>query len=245
MKDDMDDIIGRHEKIALQLSGGRDSLACLYLMREFWDRLTVYWCNPGDTFPETVAIMDQVRALVPRFVEIAGRQPDVIATFGLPSDIVPVSRTPIGLLVSGERAMMMQDRYSCCNRSMMAPTHERMLADGITLIIRGQRNSDALKAPTRSGEVHDGIEMLYPIEDWTSRQVMAYLQAQGAPIPRFYEMMDSAPDCMTCSAYWENGAAGYLRRYHHDHYLAVQERLGEINAAVGQHIANFNSEVKL
>jgi phosphoadenosine phosphosulfate reductase len=128
---------------------------------------------------------------------------------------------------------------------MMAPTHERMLADGVTLVIRGQRNSDTLKAPTRSGEVHDGIELLYPIESWSTRQVMDYLQEQGANIPRFYEMMDSAPDCMTCTAYWENGAAGYLRRYHHDQYLIVQERLDEIKAAVGQHISNFNNEVNV
>lgn len=239
----MEEIINRHEKIALQLSGGRDSLAVLYLMRPYWGRLTVYWCNTGDTFPETSDIMEQVRTMVPRFVEIAGAQPEVIATFGLPSDIVPVSRTPLGLLVSQAQQFLIQDRYSCCTRSMMIPTQQRMVEDGITLIIRGQKNSDALKAATRSGEVYDGIELLYPIEDWNTEQVMFYLQTQGAPIPRFYEMMDTAPDCMTCSAWWENGAAGYLKRYHHEAYQEVQKRLDEINGAVGVHIASFNKEV--
>lgn len=239
----MDDIINRHEKIALQVSGGRDSLACLYLMRQFWDRLTVYWCNTGDAFPETVAIMAQVRALVPHFVEIDGRQPEVVARFGIPSDIVPASHTPIGIVGGGELKPVIQDRYSCCANVFMMPMHLRMVEDGITLVIRGQKQADKLKAPIKSGTVDLGIEYLFPIEDWSSRRVMTYLQEQGAPVPRFYEMLDGAPDCMTCSAYWENGAAAYLKRYHHSAYQEVQRRLNTISEAIAPSIAAFNVEI--
>lgn len=239
----MEEIINRHQKIALQLSGGRDSLACLHLLRPYWDRITIYWCNTGSAFPETVAQMDKIRGMVPNFVEISGRQPEVLAQFGLPSDLVPHDRTPIGLVVSGSGQVMLQDRYSCCARSMMLPTQERMLEDGITLIIRGQKNTDRLKAATRSGEIVDGIELLYPIEDWSNRQVMAYLQSQSADVPRFYEMLDSAPDCMNCSAYWENGAAKYLKRYHPVAFYDVQSRLNTISDAVAGSIAHFNHEV--
>lgn len=239
----MMEALDRHERIALQVSGGRDSIACLYLMLPHLDRMTVYWVNPGDTFPETQEVMDKVRAISPNFVEIDGRQPEIVRNFGIPSDIVPSSRTPIGIVGSGVMKPMIQDRHVCCANVKMVPLHQRMVDDGITLVIRGQKNSDALKAPIRSGAVDMGIEYLFPIEDWTSVQVMKYLQEQGAPIPRFYEMMDSAPDCMTCSAYWENGAAAYLKRYHHQHYLEVQRRLDMINEAVGESIAHFNVEV--
>lgn len=238
----MNDIIDRHERIALQISGGRDSLACLYLMRPFWDRLTVYWCDTGAAYPETLAIMAQIQAMVPNFAVIQGNQPQVIEQFGIPSDLVPVSATPIGRMVGGE-APLMQDRYSCCIRTMMHPTAERMAADGITLVIRGQKLKDRLKSPIRSGEVHDGIEYFFPIEDWDARKVMRYLSDEGAPIPRFYEMLAGMPDCMTCSAWWEEGAAKYLRRYHHAQYLENQQRLDIINKAVGEHIASFNAEV--
>lgn len=226
----------------MQLSGGRDSIACLYLMRPFWDRLTVYWCNTGAAFPETVALVDQVRAMVPHFVEILGDQPGTVARYGIPSDIVPASHTPIGIMASGG-GQLIQDRYSCCANVIMVPLHARMVQDGITLVVRGQKNADSLKAPIRSGAVDLGIEYLFPIEDWTARQVMDYLRAEGAPIPRFYEMLDGAPDCMTCSAYWETGAAAYLKRYHRPHYEEVQARLDFINQAVGNSIANFNKEV--
>ena len=238
----MHDIIDRHDRIALQFSGGRDSLACLYLMRHYWDRLTVYWCDTGAAYPETIALMEQVRDMVPNFARIEGRQPQVIEAFGIPSDIVPVSGTPIGIEVAGG-GQPIQDRYLCCYRSIMLPMHERMIEDGITLIIRGQKDADRFKATTRSGEVHDGIEYLFPIQDWTSKQVMDYLREQDAPIPRFYEILNTAPDCMTCSAWWEEGAAKYLKRYHHAQYLENQTRLDIINKAVGEHIAAFNQEV--
>lgn len=238
----MHDTISRHQRIALQLSGGKDSLACLYLMRPFWDRLTVYWCNTGDPFPETVAQMERIRAEVPHFVEIAGRQPKVVAEFGIPTDILTASSTPMGIAGAGT-GVLMQDRYSCCLRSFMLPMHERMVADGITLIVRGQKNADRLKGPLRSGMVDAGIEYLFPIEGWTDRQVMDFLREQGVKAPRFYQLLKSAPDCVTCSAWWEEGFSKYLKRYHHEQYQEVQRRLDVIREAVGPHIAHFNDEV--
>lgn len=235
-------VIGRHERIALQVSGGRDSIACLYLLKPYWDRLTVYWLDTGSAYPETVALMQKIRDMVPNFARVEGRQPQVIAEWGIPTDILPASSTPMGVSVAGQ-GIAMQDRYSCCLRSIMLPLHERMVEDGITLIIRGQKNADRLKSTIRSGYVENGIECLFPIEDWDARKVMRFLEDEGAPIPRFYEMLNGAPDCMTCSAWWEEGAAKYLRRYHHAQYLENQNRLDIINKVVGEHIAAFNQEV--
>lgn len=234
--------IARHSKIALQLSGGKDSIACLYLMRPYWDRLTVYWLDTGAAYPETRALMANISAMVPSFAVIEGHQPKVIEAFGIPTDILPASATPLAIQGSGS-GVLMQDRYSCCARSIMLPLHARMLDDGVTLIIRGQKNADRLKSIVRSGGVHDGIEYLFPIEDWDRAQVMRYLADEGAPIPRFYEMLDGAPDCMSCSAWWEEGAAAYLKRYHYPQFVQNQQRLDTINQAVLGHIAAFNKEV--
>lgn len=238
-------ILSRHRNIALQLSGGRDSLACLYLLRPYWDRITVYWCSTGDTFPETREVIDRVKDEVPHFVEIKGSQPKIVSLFGLPSDIVPASHTIVGLFGSGKSGPLIQDRYSCCGRVFMQPMHDRMIADGVTLIIRGQRADDALKAPITSGHIEDGIEYLFPIEDWNSRQVMEFLRENDAPIPRFYQTMNHAPDCMTCSAYWETGTAKYLKQHHPQAHAEVQRRLEIIKEAVSESIAAFNQEVNV
>lgn len=234
----------KHERIALQLSGGKDSLACLYLLRPYLDRITVYWLNTGRAFPETIQTIEAVREFIPHFVEIKSDVDQVHRQFGIPSDIVPASGTGFGRLV-GHEAPLIQDRYSCCFSTIMRPMHERMFADGVTLIIRGQRNDDPLKSPMRTGMIDGGIEYLFPIETWTARQVIEFLELKGAPIPRFYEMLDEAPDCMTCSAWWEKGAAKYLKRYHHPAYLDLQGRLDAINRAVSEHIIHFNKEVSV
>lgn len=240
--DQIKPIITRHERIALQFSGGKDSLACLYLLRPYWDRITVYWLNTGDAFPETLSVMKKIREMVPHFVEIESDVRKVHEIYGIPSDIVPESSTPLGRMAAGG-APAIQGRYSCCFVTIMKPLHERMMADGITLIVRGQRADDQVKAPIVSGYVEEGIEYLFPIEDWSSGQVIKFLREQDAPIPRFYQMLDEAPDCMTCSGWWEKGAAKYLKRYHHEQYIEVQRRLDIINDAVGVHIKSFNNEV--
>ncbi|MDN7179114.1 phosphoadenosine phosphosulfate reductase family protein [Caballeronia sp. SEWSISQ10-4 2] len=238
----MNNIIDNHEKIGLQFSGGKDSLAMLHLMREHWDKLTVYWLDTGDAFPETVALVDEIEKLVPRLVRIAGRQRETIEQYGIPSDIVPAANTPIGLAAKGG-TVLIQDRYSCCMRSLMWPLHEQMIGDGITLIVRGQKNSDKLRAPIKSGYVEDGIEYLFPLEDWDDSDVRAFLKDEGVELPRFYERMSASPDCMTCSAYWEDGRGAYLKEHHPEAYAEYQSRLNAISAANAQAITFFNMEI--
>lgn len=237
------DVLDRHEKIALQISGGKDSLALLHILKPWWDRLTVYWCNSGDPFPETEEQMRAICADVPHFVEIEGRQPQVIAELGIPSDLVPATSTPMGRASTGGGIGII-DRYTCCLYSLFMPMHERMKADGITLIIRGQKNSDMQRAPLKSGAVDDGIEYLFPLENWDDAMVYRYLDEHGIALPRYYPILSASPDCMTCSAYWEEGRGAYLRAEHPGAYALYQERLGEIAAATAQPIADFNCEIE-
>lgn len=237
-----DDVISRHERIGFQFSGGKDSLASLHIMRPHLDRMTVYWLNTGDCFPETAALVERVRKWIPNFVEIDGRQPQVIEQYGIPSDLVPASSTMFGRLVGHDQPLI-QDRYSCCFRVVMQPLHERMLADGITLVVRGQKSSDRFKGPLKSGDVQDGIEYLFPVEGWTHEQVLAFLAEQGEQVQPFYDAMNTAPDCMSCSAWWEDGRAAYLKKNHPKAYERYQERLNAISRASAEAIANFNIEI--
>lgn len=226
----------RHDRIAFQFSGGRDSTAALYLLRPLWSRMTVYHLDTGDQFPETRAVVDRVERDVP-IVRVLSDVAKVRAEHGLASDLVPVDNSHIGRMVSG-RALNIQSRYDCCVRALMAPMHQRMIEDGITLIVRGQRDDEYAIPPLRSGEVADGFEVLYPIQSWTGDEVSAYLKDDGLPLAPFYERgARRAPECMGCTAWWDEGRSAYLRDYHPQAYAAYRANIKAIRLEIDRQYA--------
>lgn len=218
-----------HERIALQFSGGKDSTVVLLLLRDLWPRLTVYWLNSGDAFPETAAFVRGHGAAVVeaggRFVEVPGRVDDVIATFGPPADIIGADASePAHTLLVG-RGERLQDRALCCLRSKMAPLQQRMIDDGITLIVRGQKAADDFKGPFRDGDSADGFAFWFPIEDWSDSDVLAWLVASDAVPPLYAAGLLRSGDCMRCSAWLGDRRAEYLVRHHPVAFRDYAERV--------------------
>lgn len=235
-------VFERHGRIAFEFSGGKDSLAALFLLRPYWTRMMVYWLNAGDVFPETLEIVEWVRDQVPHFTEIKSDVHAVIRTHGLPSDIVPCNSTPLGRIIDGEHNVLIQQRYDCCARTVMQRMHDYVVTEGNTCIIRGQKSCD--KGVPVKGGTTDGIEIFNPILDWTDEQVFDYLRSNNLPISPVYESMKTTPECMTCSAWWDDGRAAYMKERHPDAYAKYQSRLEQIRVVIAPMIAAFNDEVK-
>lgn len=235
--------------VAFQFSGGRDSTAALHLMREYWPLMRVYHVDTGDHFPETVAVVAELEAQI----LAAGGQffrvhTDVKADrleHGWPTDLLPAQNTPVGRLVSG-RELRLQGRFDCCARSLMLPLHERMKHDGITLIVRGQRDEEYAAQPLRSGDVSDGFEVLYPIQTWTGAEVLAYLEEHKLPIARsFYDSgMHHGSDCMGCTGWWDEGRAKFLREHHPAEHTVFIQRMAEIRSEVDRSMSWLKTELE-
>lgn len=221
MNTQLETLFATHKKIALQFSGGRDSLAMLLLLRAHWSKLTVYFCDSGDIFPETARLVKEVAGLVPNFVRVAG-----VPQTQLPSDVLTTKE----LLPQLYGTSFIQAREECCAKTLMEPMHRQMLADGITLIFRGQRSSDFPQA--YSGTV-DGRTVFFPVFSWSAEDVEEYIQSAGFKVPRYYsEGMTSAPDCMHCTAWLEHGAVRYLTKFYPKTARIVRERLIRIHALI-------------
>ena len=218
----------RHERIGVLFSGGKDSLALVYLLHPYWHQVTFYHCDTGELLPETRAVVGEVEAMVPRFVRIATNPRGWIAQHGRPSDIVPNACTPLGRKQAHGDAggVSIADRFQCCADNLWFPIQDRMVADGITLEVRGTRRSDTGygllanspgKKITEHSTVFDlipGREVWLPIGDWSDDGVFAYLRSVGAPIARYYQHNGQGPECATCPAWWGWGRGAYLNRYH-------------------------------
>lgn len=234
--------LDRHEKIACSFSGGKDSLACVYILRGHWDRIKFYHNDTGDLLPEVRAVVSQVEAMVPHFVRIQGDVRSWTAMHGVPTDLLPYSAHDIGRL-AGQGGARLVTRYNCCFVNLMWPTWQRIKDDGNTLCIRGSKSADTPKMPTVSGETMEGVELWYPVQDWSHADVHAYLKSVGAPENRIYDHMTSAPECARCTAWWGEGRAAYLKRFHPELHADYMAGLSVVAGEITESVANLRREL--
>ena len=221
---------------ALQFSGGLDSLALLFWLREEWTDLHVFWLNTGAAYPETLAYMERIKQFGPlNFHEVQGNQPQSIAEFGWPADVVPVHATRIGHAVHGTTGLMFQSYLDCCSRSMWQPMHEAMVAHGVTDVYRGQRNADARRAPVRNGHVEGGITYHFPLEHWSRDDVLSYCRAECPDlIPDYYAAGERVSrDCWNCTAYLDDNIER-INALPSEQRIAVVEVVDELRAQVAR-----------
>ncbi|MDR0273856.1 MAG: phosphoadenosine phosphosulfate reductase family protein [Burkholderiaceae bacterium] len=244
MTDGAADLFGRHERVAFQLSGGRDSVAALHVLRRCLPRMTVYFTDSGDVWPETLVVLHMLEQRFGfRAVRIQSDAPGWRARHGDPTDVLPVCATPLGQMVSGCPTRLCT-RYECCWNNLMLPMHQRMLADGITCIVRGVRHGDYQTHPVRSGQEDGGIQAYYPIWDWDEPQVDAYLEEHALPRAPWYEQgARHGSDCLTCTAWWDDGRQAYMRRHHPQAWQALRVRLSAIRQALAGDLALLEEQL--
>ena len=266
----MKELLEAHDKIVLQFSGGKDSLACLLLTKPWWPKITVMWTNTGDAFPETIEQMAQIKAMVPHFLEVKTDQPKQISAHGWPSDVVSVKATEFGRILteSGARASgacadtsearpiptpasttpgapaIIQGYPLCCNANIWTPMFEATLHLGATLVLRGTRKDDARRATKEQTEVIAGVTFYHPLWYWPEPDVFS-LVAREDLLPTHYHDTETSLDCMHCTAYLHENARKmrYLARKYPEISAEVQRRLTSLRDLVTSELAHIERAV--
>lgn len=179
---------------ALAFSGGKDSMACLHLMRDSLD--CAIYVDTGYSYPETRALVDYAATLVLMHVVSATRND----AEGIAADVVPVDWTVVGQAVGGKKDCTIRSYLDCCFQSIGLPLVAKARELGVTELVYGQRNAESRKATSRDGDVVAGMVRRHPIEDWTEEEVVAYLESK-MEIPAHYSIKHSSLDCYDCAAY--------------------------------------------
>lgn len=230
----MQDFFNRHEKVALMFSGGKDSLACLHLVKDYLDKTVVVWVNTGANFPEIEQMMREIKAIVTHFHEIKTDQPASIKAKGYPVDVVPVNYTVLGQSVTSIKDFKVRSYFECCSENFWIPCDAELRKLGITGVIRGQRNDEGHRAPIKSGHVENGIEYFLPIEDWKDSDVMDYLRSKNVIIDERLSMAHSSLDCWNCTAYMAESAERfkYIKKHHPSKYESIVEIVKKIDNVI-------------
>ena len=209
-----------HERIVLQFSGGKDSLALLCLFKSHLHRMTVLHCDTGDQLPEMQKLVDVVEANAPAFHRVRTDAPGWIAKHGLPSDLVPLRCHPGLASIVRDAGHPIVPMTDCCAANRWQPMADAMRELRPSLVLHGQRRSDQFgwdrAAQGDTSPAAGGWQTWAPIADWSDDDVMTYLREIGAPVLPWYSHRPHAPECATCPASWGEGRATYLRQHHPD-----------------------------
>lgn len=226
--------------IALLYSGGKDSTACLKILREqgLLDQTCVVWTNTGDAYPETLALMQRTRDAVPHFCEVRTNVLGWKQENGIPTDILPVSSTPIWRIAYGATAPAMVLPSACCGANLWMPMFNFLAQSRFKIVVRGEKNCDVPRGPIRNMQIVNGMTYLLPLEDWSDADVVAYL---GDELPDHYTQgAMTSLDCLHCTGYMDEIAkkSDYLRREYPEVWKDISQSLRAILAAV-------NNEAKI
>lgn len=239
----------RHERAALHFSGGKDSLACLFLLRPWWDRIIVTWCNTGDAFPETEALVRKVQAAVPHFREVRSYVRPYIELAGWPVDALPVGHTEhldSGPRLNRKKRPLMHLYRACCYQNIWVPLANATVEIGASLIFVGSRLSDVDGQPRlRPGTVYLGVEHQMPIWEWSDSDVWAFLEAEAVELPSHFKLAPKTTslDCMHCTV-WSRVPAPerllFLRERHSEAFREVLRRLQVIRVGVARELEDLD-----
>ena len=218
-------------KTALAFSGGKDSWACLWLNKDNLNDILVIWVNTGKNYPEMLETIGRAKALCPNFIELIVDRDGQNAYHGIPADVVPINWTRVGQEVTDKKRVMIQPYLNCCHENIGANLQKYCKDNGVTHLIRGQRNDEGHKSSARDGAEVEGITYLQPIETWTAQQVLDFV-AQHMPLPDHFRFKHSSMDCYDCTAYRAESKdrIAYTKKHHpaiYDEYASRKLALDE------------------
>lgn len=215
---------------ALAFSGGKDSMACLHLLRDEID--IALYVHTGHAYPETLALVDYARTIVPVQV-VYSKRTEQNDREGIPADIVPIDWTRMGQEITGPKDVMVQSYLGCCYENISAPLLAAAKKLGVKRLVYGQRNDEHHKSTARNGDIVNGIERLHPIEEWSATQVIEYL-ASRMDVPAHYRIKHSSLDCYDCTGYARDSAdrIEWMRHAHPAMYVVYALRANALARAL-------------
>lgn len=217
-------------RLAVWVSGGKDSLTLLHLLRPWRAKVTVVHLHEPDGFPDvTPNLMLCMNAWgFLRSVQILPRTSftSYVEEFGWPVDVVPTAldgatTRPMSPYYTG--GIKLASWWHCSLYRHLQPIMWATAAIAPTVVLSGTRGSDApffAQTPEWTGQ-YAGWQRVDPIHHWTTRQVYDYIAIHEISLPEYYSVKRHTDewewhDCLSCTwqpEHWTMLKQHYPREY--------------------------------
>ncbi|MFV1859456.1 MAG: phosphoadenylyl-sulfate reductase [Anaerolineales bacterium] len=172
---------GRFERICVAASFGKDSVTLLHMLRDIKPDIDVIYLNTGYDFPETLTLIESLRA-----------------EWGLNiKEYRPL------LDVEEQEQRFGADLYKtdpdrCCGIRKVEPMARAL--EGYDAWITGLRRDETeFRKHIQVAEVQDGIQKVNPLANWTEEEVWGYIRANGVPGNPLYDKGYRSLGCWPCT----------------------------------------------
>lgn len=226
------------ERAILHFSGGKDSTAMLYWLRDLVDQFDVMTCDTG-------LILQEVRDHIQRCCADVGAKlivihpPEPILEYhkrvGLPSDVVPVETTyEAQELMHIPVKQKLQSYLTCCYNMIMKPLDDATRDLGYNVVLRGSKKADA-RVGVEDGFVSNGVLYLSPIWDWSHKDVLTFLSENRITLPPHYRDFADSLDCAICTGHLRHCGVErirYIRRHQQSIWPELLDRLTRVQSVL-------------
>lgn len=183
-------------KPLLAVSGGKDSLACLMILKDHWAELDAIWIDTGDTPSGAEERIKLTTKGIQELHVVRTNSKSWREKNGQPVDFFPA------LDRYKQNAPILSSAVDCCMNNISQPIYDFAIANGYSIIINGTKECDKLH--NRRGELYQAGELAYfcPIYKWTDAQVLTYLESIPSLTYLITDLSTSqSVDCISCTAF--------------------------------------------
>ena len=224
--------IGEHARPTAWISGGKDSMVLMHLLRAWRDRVSFVHARLDDAWPDVTTNLEQVAKswdIKLHYAEPTVTFPKYVEKYGWPMDMVPSTH-------EGGQAPFIHPWYKegprmaswlhCTAARVITPLLAVTVSIQADLVITGTRGDDApmfrIMGEKVIARTKKGWDRINPLQLWSDEQVYAYIDQYEISLPQYYEVKRATGkeyewvDCMSCT--WQPTHWVMLKKYYPDQF---------------------------
>ena len=227
----------------IYFSGGKDSLTVLHKYKNDPDLTGVFFSDTGHSYPhmkkfvvDTCAEFDVPLSIIKPDVDIDVYQD----MYGLPSDIIPMTRSPEFRYFNKKNKQKIQSLLSCCYSMLWNPMTRAVLKSGDKTVFRGIKASDEHGTIGEDFIDDRGIHWVNPLWSWEDNDVFDYLESNNVKLADHYKETRAGFHCILCTAHThsesDNERLAWTKKYYPEVWPRIKERFKKANLAIKEEI---------